>query len=385
MDIPFLDVKASYLELREALDDAHRRVMLSGSYVLGSEVAAFEEEFAAYVGARHCISVGNGLEALTLILRALGIGAGDEVLVPAWTFIATWFAVTAVGATPVPVEPDGATLNVDPRMLGHALTSRTKAVLPVHLYGQPADMQPIVDFARHHGLFVIEDAAQSHGATYRGRRAGNWGDAAGFSFYPPKNLGCFGDGGAVTTSDPMLAERVRRLRNYGSREKYWHEIVGTNSRLDELQAAFLRVKLRTLDGWNARRAEQARFYQRALADCPGLSLPVIVPEADPAWHLFVVRAKDRDSLREHLAAAGVATMIHYPIPPHRSPAYRTSCETCELPIAERAAGEVVSLPIGPHQSMAQTRSIADAVLSFRGAPVARIEQADARRGRRDRS
>jgi dTDP-3-amino-3,4,6-trideoxy-alpha-D-glucose transaminase len=364
VNIPFLDVKAAYVELRQELDDAYQRVMLSGSFVLGREVVAFEEEFAEYVGARYCVSVGNGLEALTLILRGLGIGEGDEVLVPAHTFVATWLAVSAVGARPIPVEPDDRTLNIDPGRLRKALTPQTKAVLPVHLYGQPADMQPILSFAREHRLSVIEDAAQAHGARYRGDRAGALGDAAGFSFYPSKNLGCFGDGGAVTTNDATLADRIRLLRNYGAREKYHHDIVGSNSRLDELQAAFLRVRLRILDRWNARRAEQAQYYQQTLAGLPGLSLLAVAPQTDPAWHVFVVRHTDRDRLRDHLTAAGVGTSIHYPIPPHRSPAYSARYQGVELPITERVAGEVVSLPIGPHQTPEQCRSVAAAILRF---------------------
>ena len=364
MDVPFLDVRAGYFELREELDDAHRRVMLSGSYILGREVAAFEEEFAAFVGVRHCVSVGNGLEALALILRGLSIGDGDEVLVPAHTFIGTWLAVSAVRATPVPVEPDECTLNLAARNLAGALTPRTRAILPVHLYGQPADMQPILDFARHHGLRVIEDAAQAHGASYRGRRAGALGDAAAFSFYPSKNLGCFGDGGAVTTNDAALADRVRRLRNYGSVQKYQHDLAGTNSRLDELQAAFLRVKLRALDRWNARRALHARHYQEALAGVPTLTLPGVAQETDPAWHLFAIRHGDRDGLRKHLDESGVATLVHYPVPPHRSPAYCSTHGTAELPLAERLGREVLSLPVGPHQTPEQARAVTAAILRF---------------------
>jgi dTDP-4-amino-4,6-dideoxygalactose transaminase len=348
--IPFLDLQSPYLELREELDAAYHRVMKSGWYILGKEVEAFESEFASYCGASHCIGVGNGLDALHLILRAMDIGAGDEVIVPANTYIATWLAVTYAGATPVPVEPNELTCNLDPSAIEAAITPRTKAILAVHLFGNPADMAPIMKIARRHGLKVIEDAAQAHGASYQGQRAGVLGDAAGFSFYPGKNLGAFGDGGAVTTNDAFLAERVRVLRNYGSRVKYVNEVKGVNSRLDELQAAFLRVKLNHLDEWNRRRGNLAERYSKGLPDSCLLT-PVGTPDAKPVWHLYVVRTNRRDRLQEYLQVRGIGTLIHYPIPPHLQEAYRElGFGAGAFPLSERMAQESISLPMGPHLS-----------------------------------
>src|SRR5262245_57649055 len=301
--VPFLDLRETYLEIKDELDAAYQRVMNSGWYILGEEVTAFEKEFAEYCGARHCVGVGNGLEALQLILRAMGIGPGDEVIVPANTYIATWLAVSNAGATVVPVEPDERTFNLDPELIKAAITSKTKAILPVHLYGQPADMGPINDIARRHGLKVIEDAAQAHGARYRDHRAGSLGDAAGWSFYPTKNLGAYGDAGAVTTDDHELAEKVRLLRNYGSKKKYVNEEKGLNSRLDELQAALLRVRLRHLDEWNSRRVRIAAKYIEELSDTE-LIMPDVCEGADPVWHLFVVQSGRRASLQSHLKSAG---------------------------------------------------------------------------------
>jgi dTDP-3-amino-3,4,6-trideoxy-alpha-D-glucose transaminase len=365
VNIPFLDLKAAYLELKADLDAAYRRVMDGGWYILGREVEALEAEFAAYCGVRHCVTVGNGLDALTLVLRAAGVGPGDEVIVPGHTFIATWLAVSAVGADLVAVDVDEATGLMDPALVEQAVTPRTAAVLPVHLYGQPADMDALTAVARRHGLLVIEDAAQAHGARYRGRPAGSLGHAAGFSFYPVKNLGAFGDAGAVTTDDGGLAERVRRLRNYGSRAKYRHEERGVNSRLDELQAAFLRVKLARLDDWNARRARLAAAYGEALAGLSGLALPGAVPGAEPAWHLYVVRHARRDELRQHLERAGIGSLVHYPMPPHLSGAYaQGGWRGGPLPVAERLGREVLSLPIGPHLSAAHAQVVTEAVKGF---------------------
>lgn len=346
--IPFLDMKSPYLELKEELDAAYRRVMESGWYILGGEVEAFEAEFAAYCGVRNCIGVGNGLEALHLILRGLGIGPGDEVIVPSNTYIATWLAVSYTGATPVPVEPDRLSCNLDPGRIEAAVTPRTKAILPVHLYGQPAAMDLINTVAARYGLKVIEDVAQAHGARYLGKRCGALGDAAGFSFYPGKNLGAFGDGGAVTTDDDELAARIRTLRNYGSQQKYVNREKGYNSRLDELQAAFLRVKLSRLDEWNERRCRIARHYLAALRS-DRLQLPVVVAGAEPVWHLFVVRTGGRQQLQEKLHAAGIGTLIHYPLPPHQQQAYQElGYSSGAFPLAESMAAEVLSLPIGPH-------------------------------------
>lgn len=351
MKVPFLDFVGPYAELRSELDAAYERFMRSAWYVLGKEVEAFEQEYASYCDSKHCVGVANGLDALHLLLRAYDIGAGDEVIVPSNTYIATWLAVSQVGATPVPVEPDAKTFNFDPGRLAAALTSRTKAIMPVHLYGQPADMDPIISFARQHGLKVIEDNAQSQGARYRGRRTGSLGDAAGHSFYPGKNLGAFGEAGAITTDDTALADRVRTFRNYGSKKKYYNEVKGYNSRLDELQAAFLRAKLKKLDEWNQRRAAVAEIYLEKLKEADGLQLPFVPEWAEPVWHLFVIRHPQRDRLQEQLTTAGIGTMIHYPVPPHLSGAYANDgWSRGAFPLAENLAASVLSLPMGPHLS-----------------------------------
>jgi dTDP-4-amino-4,6-dideoxygalactose transaminase len=346
--VPFLDLGASYRELRPELDAAVARVLESGWYLLGDELRAFETEYAQYVGARHCVGTANGLDALHLSLRALGVGPGDEVVVPSNTYIATWLAVTQVGATPVPVEPEAGSYNLDPDRVAAALTARTRALLPVHLYGRPADMGPLRTLADRHGLALLDDAAQAHGARYRGRRVGGLADATAWSFYPGKNLGAFGDGGAVTTDDDRIAAQLRVLRNYGSRVKYVNEVPGYNSRLDEVQAAVLRVKLAHLDAWNARRARVARLYREGLAGCD-IRLPGEDPRDEHAWHLFVVRTPGREALRARLEAAGVSTLIHYPIPPHLQAAYAPAgFRAGDFPIAEQLHAEVLSLPIGPH-------------------------------------
>lgn len=365
MKIPFLDMTAPYRELQGELDAAYRRVMESGWYILGEEVAAFEEEFAAYCGVRFCVGVGNGLEALHLILRAYGIGSGDEVIVPANTYIATWLAVSYAGAIPVPVEPDPDTFNIDPRRIEAAISPRTKAILPVHLYGQPADMDPILEIALRYDLKLIEDAAQAHGASYKGRHAGAIGDASGFSFYPSKNLGAFGDAGAITTNDPSLADRVRILRNYGSRVKYVNEVMGFNSRLDPLQAAFLRVELSHLDEWNARRQALAEKYFTGLRGIPGLILPVVSEWAAPSWHLFIVRHLRRDNIQEYLHQMGIGTLIHYPIPPHLSGAYSNrGWKPGNFPISEHLANTVLSLPLGPHLDRDAQQEIISTIKNF---------------------
>jgi dTDP-4-amino-4,6-dideoxygalactose transaminase len=359
--IPFLDVGAAYAELREEIDAATRGVMTSGQFILGPEVSAFEKEFAAYCETRHAIGVGSGLDALRLILLGYDLGPGDEVVVPSNTFIATWLAVTQAGAIPVPVEPDPVSHNITAEAVAAAITPSTKAIMPVHLYGHPADMDAIVALGRDHGIPVIEDAAQAQGARYHGRRAGSLGDAAGFSFYPGKNLGAMGDAGAVTTDDDALAERVRMLRNYGSKVKYHHDVPGVNSRLDSLQAAALRVKLRYLDEWNHRRRRLAARYIDALAGVQGLVLPVPAEWAEPVWHLFVVRSPNRDTLQMRLSEAGVDTIIHYPIPPHRTGAYAGGFDGVRLPVAEQLADEVLSVPMGPHLSPEDADAVAGAL------------------------
>lgn len=364
MKIPFLDLKAPYTELRDELDAAYRRVMDSGSYVLGQELAAFEKEFAAYCGVKHCVGVGNCFDALRLILKGYGIGDGDEVLVPSNTYIATWLAVSYTGAIPIPVEPDDKTYNIDPSLVERSITHKTKAIIPVHLYGQPADMDPLIEIANKYGLKIVEDAAHAHGATYGGRKVGALGDAAGFSFYPAKNLGAFGDGGAVTTNDDGLADKVRILRNYGSRVKYYNEVQGANSRLDELQAAFLRIKLSKLDEWNERRSEIAFMYIDRLRDV-GIILPEVVGGLKSSWHLFVIRHADRDKLRRYLERIDIGTLIHYPVPPHLSDAYKSLCRgRYDLPIAESLAKSVLSIPIGPHISTAEVDKIIDSIKKF---------------------
>jgi dTDP-4-amino-4,6-dideoxygalactose transaminase len=360
--IPFLDLGAGYRELKEELDVAYHRVMDSGWYILGAEIDRFEQQFAAYCGTRHSVAVANGLDALHLILRAYGIGAGDEVIVPSNTYIATWLAVSQVGATLVPVEPDERTCNIDPNRVEDAVTARTRALLPVHLYGQPADTTALREIAQRHGLKVIEDAAQAHGATLDAVRVGALGDAAGWSFYPGKNLGAYGDAGAVTTNDDDLADRVRVLRNYGSRTKYQNEIAGVNSRLDPLQAAFLGVKLARLNEWNQRRTAIAVRYLAELSGVEGIELPHVIDGACSAWHLFVLRCSRRASLEAHLAARGIGTLVHYPIPPHRSGAYAGSrVAGGQFPIADRLADTVLSLPIGPHLKREHQRAIIEAV------------------------
>ena len=355
--VPFLDLQAAYRELKPELDEAVARVLASGWYLLGAELEAFEAEFAAYVGAKHCVGLGSGLDALQLSLKALGIGPGDEVIVPSHTYIATWLAVSYVGATPIPVEPDPRNYNLDPERLGKALSKRTKAILPVHLYGQPADMDAIRAFAAAHGLHVLEDAAQAHGARYKGKRVGSLSNATAWSFYPGKNLGALGDGGAVTTDDDGLADALRMLRNYGSRVKYVNEVRGVNSRLDELQAAVLRVKLRHLDAWNDRRRAVAAHYLRDLKGS-GLELPYVPSWTDPVWHLFVVRSRERDTWQRSMLEGGVSTLIHYPIPPHLQAAYRDmGLPKGSFPIAERLHNEVFSLPMGPHLTEEQLEAV----------------------------
>ena len=349
MNVPFLELRAGYEELRAEFDAAYHRVMDSGWYLLGKELEEFEAEFATYCGTKYCIGVGNGLDALHLILRAYGIGSRDEVIVPSNTYIATWLAVSYAGASPVPVEPNSETFNIEADTIEAAVNSRTKAVIPVHLYGQPANMDAIVRIARKYGLKVIEDNAQAHGARYLGRRTGSLGDAAAVSFYPGKNLGAFADAGAVTTNDDELADRIRALRNYGSIKKYYNDFKGYNSRMDELQAAFLRVKLRRLDEWNARRCSVAQRYLSELDGIPRLKLPIVLEGVEPVWHIFALRHPRRDELQASLAKAGIGTLIHYPIPSHLSGAYaKSSWKPGDFPIAEEIAKTELSLPMGPY-------------------------------------
>lgn len=358
----FYDLGLSDPETRAGFDAAYRRVMDRGWAILGPELEAFEGEFATYCGAAHAVGVGNGLDALVLALRAAGVGAGQEVIVPSHTFAATWLAVTAVGAAPVPAEVDPSTYVLAPQAVAAAVTPRTAAVIPVSLYGHPVDMDPILEIAARHGLFVLEDAAQSHGALYHGRRTGGLAHATAFSFYPTKNLGAVGDAGAVVTSDAALAERLRMLRNYGSRRKYEHEIAGVNSRLDELQAAFLRVRLTRLEAEvDARRARAERYGER-LAGANDLVLPAQAEWARHAYHLYVVRTGGREALQARLGQAGVETLIHYPIPCHLQPAFAAlGFRAGDFPIAEALAREVLSLPLWPGMPVSDVDAVADAI------------------------
>jgi len=350
LNIPFVGLKAEYNQTKDEVAVAFKNVMESGSFILGREVSSFESEFANYCGVKYCVGTANGLEALFLVLKAWDIGLNDEVIVPSNTYIATWLAISHTGAIPVPVEPDERTYNIDPEKIETAITDKTKAILPVHLYGQPAEMDKICKIAKKFGLKVLEDAAQGHGASYQNKKVGSLGDAAGFSFYPSKNLGAFGDGGAITTNDQELAEKIVDLRNYGSHEKYVNQVIGYNSRLDELMAAFLRVKLQYLDKWNVHRKKIANWYLEKLkSSFEKLILPVIPSWVDPCWHLFVVRSSKRDDLQFKLTKMGISTLIHYPIPPHMQKAYKhLGYSSGSFPIAEKLANEVLSLPMGIH-------------------------------------
>lgn len=358
--ISFLDLHPGHAELKHQLYEALNRVIGSNNFVLGHEVQRFEDEFANYCEAAYCVGVGNGFDALRLTLMAYGIGAGDEVIVPAHTCIATWLAVSQVGAIPVPIEPHIDTYNIDCGKIELSITAKTRAIIPVHLYGQPADMSAIMDLARVHHLKVIEDAAQAHGGLYKGRRVGGLGHAACFSFYPSKNLGALGDAGAVVTNDRVIADKINVLRNYGSRTKYHYEVKGINSRLDPLQAAFLREKLRCLDEWNGRRTEVARLYTNALTSFPDIILPFTPEWARPVWHIFAIRHPKRDKLRDYLIDQGIEVLIHYPVSPHLSLAYgEMKYGKGAFPITEKIAHTTLSLPVGPHLTSNEVNRILD--------------------------
>lgn len=362
--IPFLDLKAAVDALQPRINEAVARVLASGYYIGGPEVAAFEEKFARYCEAKYAVGMGNGLDALRFALEAMDVGPGDEVIVPSHTYIASWLAVSQVGATPVPVEPEPGLFTIDPAQIEAAITPRTRVIMPVHLYGQSANMGPIMEIAKRHGLRVLEDAAQAQGAKYAGRRVGAVGDVVAWSFYPGKNLGALGDGGAITTDDADLADRIRMLGNYGSRVKYDHQTKGANSRLDPIQAAVLSVKLEELDAWNARRNAVADLYSTRLADLP-LGLPHVPQWADPVWHLYVVRTDHRDALIGHLTQAGVQTLLHYPKACFDQPAYAEFADRgADWPQAREMAAQVVSLPSGPHMSLDDAEHVAQAVIDF---------------------
>jgi dTDP-4-amino-4,6-dideoxygalactose transaminase len=369
-EVPFLDLRASNARLAGELKAAAERVIDSGRYVLGAELAAFEREFATYCGVAHAVGVGSGLDALSLILRAykdLGeIGEGDEVIVPGNTFIASFLAISENRLRPVPVEPDPESFNLDPARVAAAIGPRTRAIMAVHLYGQLADMPALATLARRHKLLLIEDAAQAHGAMREGRKAGAFGHAAAFSFFPTKNLGALGDGGAVVTDDPVLARRIAALRNYGSAVKYRHPFPGINSRLDELQAAMLRVKLRHLDEDIACRRRVARRYRDGIRH-PQIRLPQVAHEEQHAWHRFVLRCPHRDALQQHLLAHGIHSQVHYPVPPHRQPAY-PALHDLRLPLTERLHEEVLSLPMGPTLGEEAVQRVIAACQAFECAP-----------------
>jgi dTDP-4-amino-4,6-dideoxygalactose transaminase len=366
MKVPFLNLSAGILECRSALDAAQARVLDRGWVLMGPELEAFEREWSQWLGARHAIGVANGLDALRLALEACGVGPGDEVIVPSNTYIATWLAVSELGAKPIPVEPDEDTCVIDPARIEAAINGRTKAIMPVHLYGQSADLDPIRDIATRRHLAVIEDAAQAHGATYRGRKIGAHGDAVCWSFYPTKNLGALADAGAITTDDDALADRLRVARNYGQRRRYVCEVRGWNSRLDELNAGYLRAKLPKLAEWNTRRAALAERYLDRLAGC-GLQLPTTAPGNGNVWHLFVVRHPERDRLQQALEEVGVGTICHYPIPPHLQTAYADlGYHPGAFPIAERIHDTCFSLPLHPHLSDESQNQVIDALRHVTG-------------------
>jgi dTDP-3-amino-3,4,6-trideoxy-alpha-D-glucose transaminase len=364
MIVPFFNLQPMHDSIGGALDDVWFAAKKAGHFVLGEKVAGFERAFAAYCGVDFCLGVANGLDAITLILRGLDVRADDEIIVPANTFIATWLAVIAAGAKLVPVDCEEMSGNISTAAVEAAVTSRTKAVIAVHLYGCPADMDGLLDVCHRHGLWLIEDAAQAHGAFYRDKRIGSFGIASAFSFYPSKNLGALGDGGAIVSRDEKLIERIRLLRNYGSSKKYHHEVAGVNSRLDELQAAFLLAKLPHLDAWNEERRTIAAVYDAAIDRCPGLRRTGISNSSKPVWHLYTIRTHDRDALAQELTAKGVNTMIHYPTPPHLQPAFASLgyAEGC-FPVAEKISRETLSLPIWPGMAAVEIDHVAESVIS----------------------
>ncbi|QIX62643.1 DegT/DnrJ/EryC1/StrS family aminotransferase [Hymenobacter sp. BT18] len=365
MPVPFFSFTTQNQQIRAATLEAMARVFDSEWYVLGEEVRAFEAEYAAFTHTAHCVGVSSGLAALHLALLALGIGPGDEVLVPSNAYVATWLAVSYVGATIVPVEPDAATSNLDPARLAAAITPRTRAIMPVHLYGQACDMAAIMQVAQAHGLWVVEDNAQAHGATSYGQLTGSFGHLNATSFYPTKNLGALGDAGALTTNDTALAGQLRVLRNYGSRQKYQNEVIGQNARLDELQAAILRVKLPLLPRWTLERQQLAAWYNNHLAGIPWLQLPEQLATSSHVYHLFVVHTPHRDALQQHLAAHGIGTAVHYPVPPHLQPAYQhLGFAKGQFPLAEQLAATCLSLPLWPGMTAAQVAEVAHAIRAF---------------------
>ncbi|MEW6729911.1 MAG: DegT/DnrJ/EryC1/StrS family aminotransferase [Acidobacteriota bacterium] len=365
MQVPFVDLKAQYQSIQTEIDTAVLTVLSNCNFILGQEVDRFETDFAKYLQIGNVIGVSSGLDALRLTLEVFGIGVGDEVILPANTFIATALAVSAVGARPVLVDIDPDSYNIDPNRIEAAITAQTRAIMPVHLYGQPCDLDPILEIARDHNLRVIEDACQSHGACYRGRRSGTIGDIGCFSFYPGKNLGAYGDGGAVVTADAELAEKIRRLRNYGQRQKYYHSEKGLNARLDTLQAAVLGIKLKYLDQWNRCRVEHAKYYCQRLREVEQICTPELAPERDHIFHLFVVRVRERAQLQQFLAEQNITTIIHYPIPIHLQAAYQElGYQSGDFPVTERAADEILSLPIYAELQTEQIDYVTEKIAEF---------------------
>jgi dTDP-4-amino-4,6-dideoxygalactose transaminase len=364
MKVPFGDLRRQYDSMRQEIDDAVRRVFERGWFILGVEGESFERVFANYLGVTHAVGVGSGTEAIHLALRAVGVEAGDEVITVPNTCVPTVSGIWMAGAIPVLVDVDERSYTLDPEKLEAAITAKTRAILPVHLYGQAADLEPIMEIARRHGLKVIEDAAQAHGATYQNRPLGSIGDAAAFSFYPSKNLGANGDGGAVTTNDPEIAERIVRLRNYGQEKRYYHKSKGTNSRLDEVQAAILSTKLKHLDEWNLRRREIASLYDEKITN-PQIHKPAQQAYAGHNYHLYVIRSQRRDTLQNYLLERGIVTLIHYPVPIHLQEAYQDLGKSFgDYPLTEMLAGEILSLPIFPELTNEEALYVIDSVNSF---------------------
>lgn len=365
MKIPFVDLTRQHLPILNSLTESFETAVKASSFIMGEGVSSFENAFASFCGAKSCVGVGNGTDALFIVLKALGVGGGDEVITAPNSFIATTEAITATGARPVFVDVDPVSFNIDATKIEAALTDKTKAIIPVHLYGQPADMVPIMDIAARHGLKVVEDAAQAHGAKYDGKKTGSLGDAAAFSFYPGKNLGCLGDGGAVVTNDREMAERVAMLRNHGRKGKYLHEVEGVNSRLDTIQSIFLEKKLEFLDIWNSQRREAAQSYNELLSGIDDIILPCEMVATHHVYHLYVIRTKRRDALMTHLKDYGIVTGIHYPVPLHLQPAYEwMGHERGDFPEAEKAAGEILSLPIFPGINREEQKYVAKQLREF---------------------
>lgn len=362
MNINFLNLAIAHQEIELEILATIKKVTLSGSYILGEELRKFEESFARYTESSYCSGVGNGLDALKLALLATGIKPGDEVIVPAHTFIATWLAVSDIGAIPVPVEPSEITYNINVNLIEQVITNKTKAIIPVHLYGQPADLKSINEIAKKYNLFVIEDAAQAHGATYNNRKIGAHSDAVAWSFYPGKNLGGLGDGGAITTNNPLIIEKINYLRNYGSPKKYQHDVLGFNSRLDEIQAATLNVKLKYLDEWNDRRKKIADLYLENITSS-AIKLPEKNLQSNPVWHLFVIRLQQRDTLLNYLNQHNCQVLVHYPIPPHKQKCY-TNYNHLQLSITEKISNEILSLPISSHHSENEILEVCNLINRF---------------------